>query len=311
MIDITENPKVTALVARIEAIARAAGSREADQRLAQLYLEVGHYVHWLLRQEPAAQRRVALEGQRWVRELAAHDLTPEMAEADELHPIRVEDLPIPELRWSPGEVERSMDTSRFAVHVERSMEVAGGELVEIEELVTDGLMEVEPDALLEPLSASVEGVAEVLEVEPLAEEDDITDSVAAMAAMPSEHGWMRSMRDLIEVLGPPERGSMTPEQCQQAANRLLNATTQMEERWIGYPDSAQHALTGYVAARCRALQGRMPVDVELKMVLGRLRRFHAARRLPMVAGLDDRAKSEGASWDADAARWWDMLRRGA
>lgn len=76
MIDIAPNPRITQLLGRIETLRAeldhqrrdAREHRELAGRMASLHEELGRYVHWLMRQEPAALRRIYAEAQRWAQE---------------------------------------------------------------------------------------------------------------------------------------------------------------------------------------------------------------------------------------------------
>ncbi|HMV69118.1 MAG TPA: hypothetical protein PKA64_19890, partial [Myxococcota bacterium] len=188
----------------------------------------------------------------------------------------------------PARLERAVEVAEAEVEVE-----AVAVVVEVEEEEEDEGVEVVEDELIEPLDG---------------DEPDSGDEVTASGPPDSE--WVRDLHDLLAGLGPPEQGRLAEDQAQRAANRLLTATTQMEMRWMGFPDSVQHALLAVIGARARNLQDRMPVDVELRMTLGRMRRFHGARRLPAVRSLEDDARPEHGSWEADSVRWWKLLDRG-
>lgn len=154
---------------------------------------------------------------------------------------------------------------------------------------------------------------EPLDLKPTLSDIDIealTDSVVPAATTPVDHAWLGALRDLTEVVGAPEKGTLAEADCLAAANRLLNATTNMNVRWMGFPDGVQQALVGCIASRARNLQLRMAVDVEVRLTLGRLRRFHKARKLPELVALDDDGRPEGKSWEHDAHRWWAQLKAG-
>jgi hypothetical protein len=140
--------------------------------------------------------------------------------------------------------------------------------------------------------------------------EGLTDSVVPAATTPVDHAWLGALRDLTAVVGAPEKGTLGEADCLAAANRLLNATTNMNVRWMGFPDGVQQALVGCIACRARNLQLRMAVDVEVRLTLGRLRRFHKARKLPTLTALDEDGRPEGRSWEADAHRWWSQLKEG-
>lgn len=291
MIDISNNPRVSQIVGRIEDMARDLeldpGSPErpaGELRIGELYLEMGRYVHWLLRQDPAAVARIGSASKTWSDELDAK-LGPKGAQALPPLPPPPARLPRPEPPAAPAAAPVVA-----AAPVEVPEVIAIEEEEELEEIAD---LEIVEDILVEPVDA-----------------DEGSNPDLRSASDPPETAWVRDLNDLLQALGPPEQGRLTEDQAQRAANRLLNATTQMEMRWMGFPDSVQHALLALIGCRARNLQDRMPVDVELRMALGRMRRFHGARRLPQVKALEDDARPEQGSWELDSARWWKLLDRG-
>jgi hypothetical protein len=318
VIDITTNPRVSQLVGRIEELAaesppvnepvtqRAARERE----VAELYVEMGRYVHWLMRQEPAAIARAAIEARRWATDPASRvptvplilaRLAPPAADLSGARTDRVDRTFVAQPRV-PVSASRDSDTSPSGSH-------ASGTPSEFPSDPDALLDQVEPELLedLEAISAEVEEAD--LVVEPLGEDglDEPTDSIAPTAGVPQETAWIRDLNDLLSAVGAPETGPLDAAACASAASRLLNATTQMEVRWMGFPDSVQHGLLGLIACRARGLQQQMEVDVELRMALGRLRRFHGARQLQPVPALRDDGRPSSGSWARDAAQWWERL----
>jgi hypothetical protein len=51
----------------------------------------------------------------------------------------------------------------------------------------------------------------------------------------------------------------------------------------------------------------MAVDVELRLALGRMKRFRDASGVEPLASLGDEPAPERGSWEADAAWWWERL----
>jgi hypothetical protein len=304
VIDISNNPRVSQLVGRVEEVARdlerlPAERADGERRIGELYLEMGRYVHWLIRQDPAALARVAEASKAWSAEADAkvgppHPLVPPPLAAPPARLERPPEVAAPE----PPPAAVAPPAAPAAVAASAPVPAAPVSVVLEDE---DGLEEIEGVELVEDLL-----------IEPLdgAESDEASAPDEVTASDPPETAWVRDLHDLIAALGPPEQGRLTEDQSQRAANRLLNATTQMEMRWMGFPDSVQHALLAVIGCRARNLQDRMPVDVELRMALGRMRRFHGARRLPSVRALEDDARPEHGSWEADSARWWKLLDRG-
>lgn len=319
VIDLASNPKLTHLLGQIEEMSADSGAdtpaspgRPSKERaVAELYLEIGRYVHWLSRQDPGAVQRIQDESRRWAAD-ASKRLGPAPVVIPRLDPPGAslpsgrgrrpssEPAPAPPPPIVPPTLERPPVLTR-AVPVtapERTRPVA-----------------YDPDAFLvelepEPLEAGELPVLDYdgeLQIEPLEAEaaEEPTDSVVEPA--PGEGAWVRDLRDLLSALGAPEGDDLDVAACVSAASRLLNATTQMEVRWMGFPDAVQHGLLGMISCRARALQAQMEVDVELRMTLGRLRRFHSARGLPAVPALRDDSAPDAGSWSVDAHQWWDKL----
>lgn len=304
MIDITHNPRVSQLLGRVEEERRALQRDDERARvtrertIAGLFGELGRYVHWLMRQDPASLARVDAEARAWADQvdaqlaqggrIAARPAGPPpravVAEAPD------DDRPTGELRpeATADSGRRSFGGGASDSAEQELIELGGDEVIALE---GDEL----PDVEVEPLTDGADG--------------ELTDSVAAAAVDPADEGWVTSLRDLLKMLGPPEPLRLDDAAAAIAARRLSNATNQMEERWIGYPDTAQQALAGLIGSRARHLSERTAVDVELRMVIGRLRRFHSARRLPALNALRDDGRPDHGSWEADARRWWANLQQ--
>ena len=99
----------------------------------------------------------------------------------------------------------------------------------------------------------------------------------------------------------------TDEETTRRATRLLNATTDMRVRWMDLPDSVQLALVGYMASLGRDLVDVESVGVDIRLMIGRLRRYRQTAGLPPVVALDPEGRSEYDDWVADAQRWWRAL----
>ncbi len=74
MIDVSVNPRVTQILARIERAEKQSGS---EQEVEALLRELGGYVRWLTEQDPAARGRIQAESEVWV---ASHAGTPSAPE---------------------------------------------------------------------------------------------------------------------------------------------------------------------------------------------------------------------------------------
>ena len=77
VIDLAKNPRVAQLLGRIEEQRRTLRAlkdgdearRGVEAAIAEAYVEVGRYVHWLLGQDPVALARVEAEGARWAAQM--------------------------------------------------------------------------------------------------------------------------------------------------------------------------------------------------------------------------------------------------
>lgn len=69
MVDISNNPRIHHLLARVEKVGGGGASDSESPEIRECYREIGSYVHWLLRQDPAVVRRIEAEGQSWARQV--------------------------------------------------------------------------------------------------------------------------------------------------------------------------------------------------------------------------------------------------
>ena len=364
MIDISNNPRVTQLLGRIEearkTLARleegTPGRARFEREMLGWYEEVGRYVHWLMRQDALALARIEAEARRWAAEyderiargergILSHghagpedDWTADVSFPD---PPSVEDASIIELASDSAEaaIDRrelhdSQDVSMSLTMTQPEPTGDGDAAVGVSDMfdvvvLHTGDVEIVPsgsenditDPSIERVDdADIDSDAHGTDVSvrmpgitirgPGDEDGGVTDSVAVSAYTPEEHAWVTALRDLLEVVGAPESGALPEADCLAAANRLLNATTNMNVRWMGFPENIQRSLLGYLACRARNLQMRMAVDVEVRLTLGRLRRFRDARNLPRISALEEEGRPEKRTWELDAHLWWNKLREG-
>lgn len=329
-IDISNNPRLSQLLGRIEEIRRAllklppnATERtKYEHALAGFYIEVGKYVHWLMRQEPATLERIDAEARRWAAETDAF-----LAGRTERR--RTRDTPMLEATIDSHSHELSgPDEVSIADWTGESSAVAA-QVAEIEaEIEPMDLQEIEPDAIIDegtmgstdalPLEearelagfehgdqAAIEVASAPVEVAELVELE--VEEVSALIRDGSSP-WANELLAVLETLGPPATSYDDDELCEREKRRVVNATTNMEMRWVVLPDEVQHALLCAVASRARAVQSRLAVDVELRLALGRMRRFREARGLEEVPALHAEPVPERASWFADASFWWRRLK---
>jgi hypothetical protein len=339
VIDLATHPKLTHLLGQIEEMSAGSsmdtpalpGRPSKERAVAELYLEIGRYVHWLSRQDPAAVNRIQDEARQWAAEadkrlgapsVVIPRLDPPAAALPSGRGRRPSTDPAPE---PAADLARERAPTPPAVVSPPSVRAAVRGVAATERVVPvafdpdASLVEIEPEPLEAGAAAGrapAMGNEELpildydgeLLIEPLEAEaaEEPTDS-AVQPVVAGEGAWVRDLQDLLAGMGPPEGDDLDVGACVAAASRLLNATTQMEVRWMGFPDAVQHGLLGMISCRARALQAQMEVDVELRMTLGRLRRFHSARGLQAVPALRDDSVPMAGSWSSDAQQWWDNL----
>lgn len=313
LIDISHNPRLSQLLGRIEEIRRTLGKlppsaperSRYEHALAGFYIEVGKYVHWLMRQDPSTLARVHAEALRWAQETDAF-----LGRGDRGDGLRV-GVPV---------VDNTHDSATAEPH--------GDEMSVGEDWSNDSpavnadasIPELEPDLLLDDgTHASAEvplGLGEEASIGfgtlgngmsmNLERPDDFEDSQSALAVEP-EAVWLSHLRSLMSQLGRPGIALDDPGACEMEKRRLVRATTNMETRWTAFPPEIKHQLLGFVASRAQAVRTRMAVDVELRLALGRMRRFREAFNLDLLASLSDDPMPEHGSWDRDAEWWWKRL----
>jgi hypothetical protein len=161
---------------------------------------------------------------------------------------------------------------------------------------------------MQPAAASPTPLPDdLLEIEPIPLSSDMFP--AAEPAPLERPAWLDALGELTELLhgqaDPADAAALAVE-----ASRVQWATTGMEQKWAEFPASVRQALLGLLAARSRALQESLEVDVGPRLALDRLRRYRKASGLPPVVGLLPDRGAESGSWSEDAKRWWTVLSEG-
>lgn len=338
VIDVALNPRVAQLLGRIEETRRLAQDHPEghparvgyEAKVAEFYAEVGRYVHWLVRQDPSALARLAVEGRRWADELGEH--------------IR-EEL-IPEVSFDVVEVDDTVDDESVELSVSEMSRLeltgdsrAGGmdvrDLGEVEPLVDvdveafegdedDG--DTEPEELevgeeLEPVTGASD-VEEITGVDPA----DVAIAVRTgsfpapvepvpVVRVPEGVGhaedveWVAPLRELLAILGAPAAGPTDRAARAAGVRSVALATTNVETRWAVFPSAVQQALLGLVGARARRLEEELSSDPDVRLAMGRLRRYAEARGLALVPALRE-GSGVARNWAADERRYWTVLNTG-
>lgn len=293
MVDISANPRVSQLLGRIEASADARDVQEQgsaswvklNQRVDDDYRELGKYVHWLMRQDRGSVEKIRDEADRYQRRreemlarLGQTSTTGTTAPTPSTIPRVREELPL----VSAELVERDDNT-----------DVPDG--IEFEEMEWPAVQMLQE---IVDLDVTVGGITS----DGRAREDMVRD-------VASQIEWVRALKDLMAMVGKP-RTLSDADAASAQGNRLLNATTGMEVRWLEFPDSVQVSLVGFLGSYARHVQEVAETDVEARLTLGRLTRYQAARGLPAMRVLDPRGKPEYDSWAEDCRQWWEVLSPG-
>lgn len=343
-IDITRIPRVARLLGRIEETRRKAsdlpdghsGRNDLEARANVLYAEVGRYVHWLVRQDPEAIERVRAEGLRWAESI---DQELGLQPLPDVLDVPVADLPDDELfeaSVAPS-LELTADSRHGGIDVRALPRSARDE--DVPALVS-GAVQVLPAATARtarPAPAPAPAPARVpvldeAELEPIAigESDDLEEAtnpkaeasgggvavgvragtpVPAPAAEPGEGAWTRALEELLDAVG--DAGPVPADADRRVAQvrAVVAVTTNLEVRWSVFPQAVQQALLGLVGARTRRLQATLGDDPDLKLAVGRLRRFAEQRQLLLVPSLRPGAPA-ARDWEADERRYAGVLRAG-
>ncbi len=285
VIDIASNPRLTQMVGRLEEARRAADHAEdrasLDDEIARMYREIGRYVHWLMRQEPDTVRRILDEGRKWA---ATYDARAgiEALEMDIVEDIAFEEVaePIEDEADEVSVLELTNDSEASQVDVRLLDAAAQGDMYRAPMRVAprrSGPEEVDLSAF--DVGGSPETTQPVHKVD-----------------LGGRSGWTDALQAMMIDLGSAN--------AKDAAVRIGRVTSRVEARWSKYPAPVQAALVRMVSSRSRALQGRQtPEDeAEIKLALGRLRRFASDRQLPLCSALQPGAGPRTGDWPAEERR---------
>jgi hypothetical protein len=333
IVDVALNPRVAQILGRIEETRRLAHDHPEghvarvalEARIEGFYAELGRYVHWLVRQDPAALARLAEEGRRWADDLGRDlrtELIPEVSSAE----VEIDELPEDEsVEMSASEmpmVELTGDSRVDAVDVRDLVDV---EAEPIEEEPATEPEEVAFDDELEPVDDATDrsggGDVEERQISVRTGSFEVPETVvggaadvpkeAAPAARAHDDGeWTGPLRDLLAVLGPPE--ALGDDRAVRAAcvRSIAVATTNLEVRWAVFPPAVQQALLGLVGARARRLDEALASDPDVRLAMSRMRRYAESRGLGMVPALRE-GGGLARNWAADERRYWAVLHAGA
>lgn len=397
-IDITRIARIARLLGRIEEARRQAselpdghaGRGELEARANLLYLEVGRYVHWLLRQDPEAIERVRVEGMQWAGKIEEElgiqplpDVLPigvveseedrseasvgpsmELTADSRLGAVDVRDLPEPaEVALASGAVQAlssgsvpaltsgamealpaskpsalassgSLPALESAAHPPRASTppkpAAAPRAVRLKEPLPDIAEDPAPISDVSPIPAAEEGGVDDfleeptnvgqgdddeggdLELEPgevSGREARISVGVARPAQEDLAEDWISALSAALSLLGAPDALPDDESSRVSMVRSVVKVTTNFEVRWSVFPDAVQQALLGLVGARVRRLQWAVGEDPDLKLALGRMRRFSEQRGLMVVPSLRP-GQPPARDWAADERRYWNVLRAG-
>lgn len=382
IVDIANNPRIVQILGRIEELRRAAAERpESDPERARLegevgalYVEVGHYTHWLMRQDPATLARVEEEARHYAETMGRTALPPtpsidprafapavaisdEWADSDTIRAADVHALDTGALRalredgsggWDQAPYDElfpeldpvaSLDqddpdaeqtdatgltrptdpvnstnttTGSFAGGLAASNPWDDGNLAAFEfadraaPAVAVPLPPIAPPAAPPAPPPAIRARVRTAEILPTVEPEPLDDP-AEITDPEVRADWIAPLRELLDTVGGPERADdpSTHGACVAALGR---ATTNLEMRWVQYPDAVQQALLGYVGARARRLAQAAPTDADIRLAIGRMERFMLARGLMAVPSL--RRDAPSRDWRADERRFWAVLQAG-
>lgn len=366
IVDIANNPRIAQVLGRIEELRRAAAERpESDpertrleHEVASLYVEVGHYTHWLMRQDTQSLARVEEEARRYAETLGRMALPPtptidprafspaaaisdEWADSDTIRAADVHALDTGALRalrqdgqdgWDQAPYDElfpeldpvanvdpddpdaeQTDATGLTRPTDTNTNTGTGSFAS-EAASTpwdDGNMSAleEADAfatVLPPPPPAVRARVKTAEPMPIPEPEPVDDP-AEVTDPEVRADWIEPLRELLETIGGPERAD-DPSTQAACVSALGRATTNLEMRWVQYPDAVQQALLGYVGARARRLAFVAPTDADIRLAIGRMERFMLARGLMTVPSL--RRDAPTRDWRADERRFWAVLQAG-
>jgi hypothetical protein len=300
VIDLSTTPRIAQIAGRIERLSEPGGGGVppdvAAREVGALYQELGRYVHWMIRQDPAALARAIEEG----RSAPAGPAPAPGAATLGFQPRRVQaGVDAPGERIAPPASPVAAEPAPRATEAapsegdRRSSAPRGGPGPVTLALALEG----EPTQSQEGRAREPDAVT-LTDLEPVGDEEPAWNEAgpAAMHADEDYAPWLEAFGRVVQDLGSDAeraRGDVL-------VARLLAASQGLEGRWEGFPELVQQAVVGAIAGLARAELSRRPGDTELRLLLGRLRRFHEVRQLAPVAALAPGGTPEGASWDRDA-----------
>lgn len=304
MLELTSIPRITQLLGQVK-VARDAldgvDSRDPEsvvlqRRLDALHLEIGRYVDWLMRQDRSARRRIAAEAEDQRRGGGGAERIDEETA-----------VPPPRRATRPITTDDSSPDRESVLSMDFSWEDEGL----VDERVAEPASELKASDIVERVAGS-EGDLPIEALPAPEDEDDDTEAESfdlerdLGQPSPGEADWVHALRELLRALGGPHRAREASAQVAQA-DRILHSTTGMEVHWGAYPTAVQRALLGLLGSMARDLQSTIEDDVGIRLALGRLERFRAARELPTLPSLDRDGKPEYKSWSYDAQASWSSL----
>lgn len=284
VIDIAHNARLTQMIGRLEEARRAAEQASdrapLDQEVSRLYREVGRYVHWLMRQDADASRRIQEESRRWAEAYDANAGVEPLA-VEPVEELEVGD--IPEIEHDEidevGVLELTNDSEASQVDIRLLDAAAQGD-------------SFRPPVRVAPRSGSAPQEVDLSVY-------DGGEPEVATRTMPVDvggsAGWTEALQGVIGQLGSAK--------AEDAVARIARATSRIEARWARFPASVQEALVRLVGSRIRRLQGSLSAEdeAELKLALGRLRRFSDDRDLALCAAVNHGLSASDRDWVKEEA----------
>lgn len=349
IVDIANNPRITAALGRIEELRRAAQERpdkdperlRMESEAAALYVEIGHYVHWMLRQDPGSLTKIEEEAKRAADQLGRLPLppAPEVESSLFIDPEPVlDELEPGTLRVLSAEISGAIEAIPASEASGSLRAVRRSPLGAWDNAPFQPLPEVDPIEALGAVDSEVEPPTAPTsptntEVSSVAGDEDVDDALndpapyvsapvrariqprgGSLAAVEDQitaddaGDWLAGLLDVLDGLGPPESLDRAPDFI-DAITAVTRATTSLEMRWAEFPDAVQQALLGFVGARARRLQDVVPGDADIRIALGRMERYAHVRGLMIVPSL--RRSAIPKDWRQEEKRYWAVLRAGA
>lgn len=284
VIDIAHSARLTQMLGRIEEARRASqhatDKTELEDEVARLYLQVGRYVHWLLRQSPETVARIENESRAWA---ATYDAAAgiEAVDIDVVEEVEVDIEMLDDAAEEISVLELTADSEASSVDIRMLDNAAAGDRHT-------------------PRTLGGDEAVDVSEYDELVDEAPAVTDTQPIPKVTSPDAWRDTLRMIVRDLGAPT----SP--IELGVRRIVQATTRVEARWSQFPPMVQTSLARMVAARARFLQANASAeqDAELRLAVGRLRRFSDERDLPLSQALHHDAGARSADWrgEEDLAR---------